>query len=275
MRPASGGLSKVQGIPHIDFWQLGLALFFIVMAGGASLWLKLGLGRDLLVGTARTFGQLFLMGYVLAHIFQIRLPWLVVLLFVGMIFFAARIVAGRVKGSGIPVLGPVLVSMLLSYLAISYLVSAAVVRADPWWEPRVFLPLGGMVVGNSMNAMALALERLFSEVKNRRIEVETLLCLGADQREATEGISRNAVKAGMIPSINSMMGVGLVFLPGMMTGQILGGADPVTAIKYQIVVMLMLVGSTTLGSVAAVWLARKRIFTPAQQLNPALAVDGD
>ena len=264
----------MQGIPNIDFWQLGLALFFIVMAGGASLWLKLGLGKDLLVGTARTFGQLFLMGYVLAYIFQIRLPWMVVLLFVGMIFFAARIVAGRVRGKGIPVMGPVLVSMLLSYLAISYLVSAAVVRADPWWEPRVFLPLGGMVVGNSMNAMALALERLFSEVKNRRIEVETLLCLGADQREATEGISRNAVKAGMIPSINSMMGVGLVFLPGMMTGQILGGADPVTAIKYQIVVMLMLVGSTTLGSVAAVWLARKRIFTPAQQLNPALALDG-
>ena len=265
----------MQGIPAIDYWQLGLALFFILMAGAASIWLKLGLGKDLLVGTLRTFGQLFLMGYVLTYVFQIYLPWLVVLLFAGMIFFAARIVAARVKGKGIPVFGPVLASMMLSYLAISFLVSAAVVQADPWWEPRVFLPLGGMVVGNSMNAMAVALERLFSEVKNRRNELETMLCLGADQTEATEDITRNAVKAGMIPSINSMMGVGLVFLPGMMTGQILGGADPVTAIKYQIVVMLMLVGSTTLGSVAAVWLAKRRIFTPAQQLSPALVLNGD
>ena len=73
----------------------------------------------------------------------------------------------------------------------------------------------------------------------------------------------------MIPSINSMMGVGLVFIPGMMTGQILAGADPLLAIKYQMVVMLMLVGSTTLGSVLAVGLARRRLFTPGQQLRPA------
>ena len=256
----------MHGIPPIGPWQLTLALGFILFAGGASLWLRLGLGRDLLVGTLRTFAQLFLMGYVLVYIFEWRWPWLVLALFCGMIFFAARIVAGRVKGKGVPVFRPVLASMLLSYLVVSYLVVVVVVQAEPWWEPRYFLPLGGMVVGNSMNAMALSLERLFSETAQRRGEVEMLLSLGADYREATAGIFRDAVRAGMIPSINSMMGVGLVFLPGMMTGQILGGADPLTAIKYQIVVMLMLVGATTLGSVVAVGLARRRLFTPAQQL---------
>lgn len=114
------------GTAEIGPGQLVLALGFVLAAGGASLWLKLGLGRDILVGTVRTFGQLFLMGYVLVYIFEWRIPWLTLLLFCGMIFFAARIVAGRVKGLGVPVFKPVLVSMLLSYLVVSYLVVAVV-----------------------------------------------------------------------------------------------------------------------------------------------------
>lgn len=255
--------------PAIEFWQLGLALVFVLLAAGASLWLKLGLGKDILVGTVRAFAQLYLMGYVLVYVFQWRIPWLTLVLFAGMIFFAARIVAARVKGKGVAVFWPVFSSMLLSYMVVSILVVGVVVQAQPWWDPRLFLPLGGMVVGNSMNAMALSLDRLFSEVKNRRDEVEMMLSLGADRSEATSEMLAVSVRAGMIPSINSMMGVGVVFLPGMMTGQILAGADPVLAIKYQIVVMLMLVGSTTLGSVLAVMLARRRIFTPADQLATA------
>jgi putative ABC transport system permease protein len=259
--------------PAIEFWQLGLALVFVLLAAGASLWLKLGLGKDILVGTVRVFAQLFLMGYVLVYVFEWRIPWLTLVLFAGMIFFAARIVAGRVKGKGVPVFWPVFGSMLLSYMVVSIIVVGVVVQAQPWWDPRLFLPLGGMVVGNSMNAMALSLDRLFSEVKNRRDEVEMMLSLGADRSEATAEMLAASVRAGMIPSINSMMGVGVVFIPGMMTGQILAGADPVLAIKYQIVVMLMLVGSTTLGSVLAVMLARRRIFTPADQLAPAFSGD--
>jgi putative ABC transport system permease protein len=257
--------------PAIEFWQLGLALVFVLLAAGASLWLKLGLGKDILVGTVRVFAQLFLMGYVLVYVFEWRIPWLTLVLFAGMIFFAARIVAGRVKGKGVPVFWPVFGSMLLSYMVVSIIVVGVVVQAQPWWDPRLFLPLGGMVVGNSMNAMALSLDRLFSEVRTRRDEVEMMLSLGADRSEATAEMLAASVRAGMIPSINSMMGVGVVFIPGMMTGQILAGADPVLAIKYQIVVMLMLVGSTTLGSVLAVMLARRRIFTPADQLATAFS----
>jgi len=261
----------MSGAVDIGYGQLALALGFVVLAGGASLWLKLGLGRDLIVGTLRTVAQLALMGYVLLYIFAINQAWLVLLLFAGMIFFAARIVAGRVKGRGVPVFWPVFLSMMLSYMVVSFLVTGVVVQAQPWWDARYFLPLGGMVVGNSMNAMALSLERLFGEMTNRRDQVELLLSLGADPREATTAINADAIRAGMIPSINSMMGVGLVFIPGMMTGQILAGADPLLAIKYQIVVMLMLVGSTTLGSVVAVSLARRRLFTPAQQLRPGVS----
>jgi putative ABC transport system permease protein len=256
----------VNGPPPIDLWQLGLALAFVLLAGCTSLWLKLGLGKDLLVATLRTFAQLYLMGYLLLHIFELRIPWLVLLIFGFMIFFAARIVWGRVKSRGIGLFKPVLISMLLSYGVITYVVVDVIIQADPWWEPRYFLPMGGMVAGNSMNAIALALERLFAEAKNRRDQIELMLTLGADYREATAEIFSEAVRAGMIPSINAMMAVGVVFLPGMMTGQILGGNDPITAIKYQIVVMLMIVGSAAMGSVMAVLLARKRLFNRRVQL---------
>lgn len=258
------------GIAQIGPWQLVLALGFVLLAGVASIRLRLGLGRDIVWGTVRTFAQLFLMGYVLVYIFRLDIPLLVLAVFSGMIFFAARIVAGRVKNKGPKVFGPVFLSMILSYMVVTFLVVAVVVQADPWWQPSYFIPLGGMVVGNSMNAMALALERLFSDVSARRNEIEAMLSLGANHREATSGIFASAVSAGMIPSINSMMGVGVVFIPGMMTGQILAGADPLISIKYQIVVMLMLVGATTLSSVIGVHLARRRLFNSAEQLIEAV-----
>ncbi len=253
-------------VPVIAPWQLGVALVFIAGAGAASVWLKLGLGKQLLVGVVRTFLQLFLLGYALVYIFRVNSPWLVVGGFLVMVVFAARIVSGRLNAPQLRVFNPIFLSMLLSYGVISYLVVGVVVGAQPWWNPKFFLPLAGMVVGNSMNAIALALERLLGEVENRRAEIECWLMLGAEPTEATASIFAASVRAGMIPSINAMMGVGVVFIPGMMSGQILAGVDPTLAIRYQIVVMLMLVGSTTLGSTMGVWLIRRRLFGPGWQL---------
>ena len=123
-----------------------------------------------------------------------------------------------------------------------------------------------MIIGNSMNAIAIALERLLGDLRERRAEVEMKLCLGADYKEASQDIVRNAMRSGMIPSINSLMGVGIVFIPGMMTGQILAGADPLIAIRYQIVVMVMLVGATAVGSLLVVLLVRKMCFGSGAQL---------
>jgi len=251
---------------EIGFWQLLLALGFILLAGGASLAYHLGLGRDLFWGTLRTFGQLFVMGYALKLIFAWNVALLVVCVYLVMIVFAARIVAGRVKEPDVGYLWPTFLSMLAGYFVISVLVTGVVVQAEPWWKPQYFLPLGGMIVGNSMNALAIALERLFSSLRTRRAEVEMRLSLGADYEEASREIMAEALKAGMIPSINSMMGVGIVFIPGMMTGQILAGADPMLAVRYQIVVMLMLVGSTALSTLVALKLTRKRCFGPGQAL---------
>ncbi|MDO9632395.1 MAG: ABC transporter permease, partial [Humidesulfovibrio sp.] len=106
---------------------------------------------------------------------------------------------------------------------------------------------------------------LFSDLRARAAVVEMRLCLGADAAEASADVLRTAVRAGMIPSINSMMAVGLVSIPGMMTGQILGGSDPSQAIRYQIVVMLMIVGATALGSTLLTLIIRRRCFGPGDR----------
>ncbi|CAB1078451.1 Probable iron export permease protein FetB [Olavius algarvensis Delta 1 endosymbiont] len=253
-------------ILKIGMTQLAFGLVFILVAGVASLYHALKLERDLLVGTIRTFAQLFLLGFILKFIFDLQNAMVVLAIFGFMIFFAAWEVRGRVKERQVAFFWPVFVSMSISYVIVSYLVTAVMINVEPWWKPQYFIPLAGMVIGNSMNAVAIALERLLGELRKRRLEVEARLCLGADYREASEDMFRNAMRAGMIPSINSMMGAGIVFIPGMMTGQILAGADPLQAIRYQIIVMVMLVGSTAIGTLLVVYLVRKLCFGPGERL---------
>jgi len=253
-------------IIEIGFWQLGFGLLFILIAGVASFLHALKLERDLLIGTVRTFAQLFLLGYILKMVFDINHFLLVLLIFVFMIFFATWTIYRRINENQISFFFPTFFSMLISFFFISFMVTAIVVGVKPWWKPQYFIPLGGMVIGNSMNAIAIALERLLSELRTKRYEIEMKLCHGADYREASQEILRNAMKAGMIPSINSMMAVGMVFIPGMMTGQILAGADPTAAIKYQIVVMVMIVGATTLGTLSVILIVRRLCFSSGHQL---------
>lgn len=256
----------MNGLIDIGPWQLLLGLVFILAAGGASAVHRLGLGRDLFWGAVRTFAQLLVLGYVLVFVFKSGQSWLVLAFFTMMIFFAVRIIRGRIKERDVAVGIPIFVSMFGSYFLVSALVVGVIVGAKPWWRPEYFLPLAGMVVGNSMTALAISLERLFSDLRARRNELEMKLCLGASAREATRGIVAEAVRAGMIPSINSMMGVGVVFIPGMTAGQVLAGADPMLAVRYQIVVMLMLVGSTALGSLLVVHLIAGRCFGKGMRL---------
>ena len=246
--------------------QLAYCFFFILIAGAGSAALKLGLERDLLIGAIRTFGQLGILGYVLKFIFDLDNVWLVLLLFSFMVFWAAHAIRSRVNETAVSIFIPTFISMISSYTLVSILVTSVIVQVKPWYTPQYFIPLGGMIIGNSMNAITISLDRLFSDLRKQRDEVELALCLGATYQEATATILRDTIRAGMIPSINSLMTVGLVSIPGMMTGQILAGVDSVIAIKYQIVVMLMLVASTAIGSIIVVSVIRRRCFTKAHQL---------
>ena len=254
-------------IVEISNIQLLVCLIFVLFTGISSIFLNLGLEKDISIGAIRTFIQLFIMGYILRYIFKIDNAYFILLVFFVMILFAAFTIKGRVKERKISYFVPTFISMLISYMIVTVVITAVVVQVKPWYKPQYFIPLGGMVVGNSMNAIALSLDRMFSEIRKSREEIELYLCLGATYQEATADILKNSIRAGMIPTINAMMAVGVVFLPGMMTGQILAGTDPLLSIKYQIIVMLMLSGATAIGSIIVTCLVRKMCFTSAHQIK--------
>lgn len=252
---------------NMSWMHVAVTTLFIIAAGICSICLRLKLEKDLLIGTLRTFIQLFLLGYVLKYVFALNNPLVIFFLFSLMIYFAASIISGRVKEKKVPYFLPVLASMFLSYVIINSIVMTVVIQVEPWYYPVYFIPIGGMIIGNSMNALAISINIWFDTLKKERDRIELYLSLGATPVESTSDNFKNAIKSGMIPSINALMSVGVVSIPGMMTGQILAGVDPLIAIKYQIVIMFLLVGSTTISSVFALHIVRRLSFTQTHQLK--------
>lgn len=250
----------------IEWPQLALTAVFLLAAALLSACYRLGLHRDLMVGGVRCVVQLLLTGYVLRLVFELDSVLLVLAVLLTMGFFATRIAGQRVKEKSVPFFWPTFFAIQVTFFTVAFVVTSCIIGAVPWWAPQYIIPIGGMLAGNAMNTIALALDRFFSELRQRRDEVELRLLMGADGREACEEIFRNALRAGMIPAINSLMGVGLVSLPGMMTGQILAGAAPEDAVRYQVVVMLMLVATTALVSFLALFWVRRRCFGPGLAL---------
>jgi len=146
-------------------------------------------------------------------------------------------------------------------------VMSIIIKVEPWYYPVYFIPIGGMIIGNSMNAISLSINAWFEGLKKERDRVELFLSLGASPKESTGPNFIESVKSGMIPSINALMSVGVVSIPGMMTGQILAGTDPLIAIKYQVIIMLILVGSTALSTVLALHIVRRLSFAKNHQLK--------
>lgn len=257
-----------QGVIPVSDFQLALSILLVVLAGGVSAALRLGLLKSLLWGTVRTFVQLTLIGYVLTYVFAVNNVWLVLLMVILMCAIAARTATGRTPN--VPDYPAALgfLSLVASTFLVGAMVVGLIITPEPWYAARIVIPIFGMILGNSMNGIALSLDRLYGEVRARAGEVEALLAFGATPWEAVRDCVREAIRAGMTPTINSLMVVGLVSLPGMMTGQILGGADPRDAVRYQIVVMLMIAAAVAIGCLLLVGLSYRRLFTEDGALLP-------
>jgi len=200
----------------------------------------------LLKASVRMIVQLLAAGYLLHLLFDLRQPLLIVLVLVVMLFFAVLTVGGRVE-QRLPHFYRVVGSaMLIGCGSGTFYLVYVVLGLSPWYEPRYLIPLTGMILGNAMTGAALAAERLAGEMVTRQAEIETLLCFGASPRQACRNAIRAAFRAALIPAINAMAAMGVVFLPGMMTGQILSGTAPILAVKYQIVIMCVITGSVAL-----------------------------
>lgn len=246
----------------MSYLALTLSLGFVGLAAIVSRYQELGLEKDLAVGVIRAFIQLTIVGYLLSYVFASHNTVFILIMILVMILVATRNAAKR--GKGIPqAQWIVLIGISLSEgITLLLLLGLQIIPATA----QYIIPLSGMVVGNSMVAAGVTLNRLSSEFKLRRGEVELALSLGATSKQAALPVIQSAVKAGLIPTVDSMKTVGLVQLPGMMTGQILAGADPVQAVRYQIMVMFMISGASAITSLVVVLLGYMRYFTPHAQL---------
>lgn len=250
----------------LSAWQVGVAAALILVNGALSIALGLGLERRLAWAGVRTVAQLLTIGFVLEWVFA-HAHWAVVLAVVAVM----TLIAGQATGSrGARGYAGLQVDGTLSVFGSTWLIGAiglvVVLHARPWYEPQYAIPIMGMILGNTLTGVGLALERITGELIATRDQVETVLALGGTRWEAARNAARTAVRAGMTPIINQMSVVGIVSLPGMMTGQVLAGQSPLEAVRYQIVIMFLLAASSGLGTVAAVLLAYRRLFSREHQL---------
>ncbi len=240
--------------------DLLVASGFILLAGALSVAMRLGVEKRLLVAAARTVIQLTLLGFLLEGIFKLANPFLVLLLLFFMTFMAGREAAARTRKRYLAMMWDTTLAMGVSAFLVGAVVTQVVVGVKPWYDPQYVIPLLGMILGNALNGVSLALDAFLDYVTTRREELELFLAYGAEAREALASPFRAAVRRGLIPIINAMSVAGVVSLPGMMTGQILAGAPPLQAVAYQILVMFMLAGAYALGAVGVVWLCGRKIL---------------
>lgn len=247
---------------HITTIDLAIAASLILVNVAISLALRLGLEMRWLIAGLRTIVQLVLIGYILEWVFNLR-HWAIVLL----ILTIMTLIAGRVSSRRSPLTYPGMgIDGLLSVWGSAWVTTAfallVVMRVHPWLDPKYAIPLLGIVLGNVLSGVALGIERVTEELQTRRDQIEMLLALGATRWEAFRMPAQQAVHAGMIPVINSLTVVGIVNLPGVMTGQVLAGQSPEQAIRYQIIIMFLISAASGLGTVCAVLLAYRRLFSP-------------
>ncbi|MFP4053413.1 MAG: ABC transporter permease [Phycisphaerae bacterium] len=248
-------------------WGLAISALLVLVCGAISVLLRLGLEKRLAIASLRTVVQLFLVGFILRYVFNLDTWWAVLGVMCVMIVLAARAAVQRPSrtfaGAGLTAL----LSLVVSATLVTFTVTAAIIGVVPWYKPQYVIPLLGMILGNGLTGISLCLNQLLETLDQRRSQVEMQLACGATRWEAARGPLSDAVRRGMIPIINSMMVVGTVSLPGMMTGQILAGSDPLVAVKYQIMVMFMIAAGTALASMGMALLVYRRMFNTRHQLR--------
>jgi len=252
---------------HIGYAQTALAGLLVVANLALSAALRLGLGRRLLVAALRMSVQLLLVGLVLEWIFALDRPLPVIGLALAMAAMAGVAAVNRTTRRFAGIYASSLVSVAGASFFVTGLALVGIIRVEPWFDPQYLIPLLGMVLGNTLNGISLSLDRFVESLVQHRATIETTLALGGTRWEAAHEHIRDALRVGLIPTINSMMVMGIVSLPGMMTGQILAGADPGDAVRYQIVIVFMIASAAGLGAFGVVYFAYHRLFDPCDRLR--------
>lgn len=250
-------------------FDLSLAAILVLLLAVSSLILKLDLAAQIIIAAIRTVIQLLLIGLVLKVLFaQVDLLY-VAALSILMLLIAGREVMARQKRrfSGLWAYGLGTLSMFVSSFSLTIYALIVVVGTEPWYTPQYAIPLLGMMLGNTMTGVSLALDKLTTSAWQQRSIIEARLILGQDWQTAIGDITRDSVRVGLMPMINAMAAAGLVSLPGMMTGQILAGTEPIEAVKYQILIMFLITAGTGFAAMLATWIGARHLFDDRQRLR--------
>lgn len=253
----------------LSSFDLALASTLVLLLGLISWRMRFGIERRLLVSALRTTVQLSLIGLVLKVLFEnATLLWVAILALL-MLLLAGREVTARQErrfagwwGYGVGTL-----SMFISAFTVTVLALILLIQPTPWYLPQYAIPLLGMLLGNTMNGIALGLDRLTATAWQQRQVIEARLMLGQTASTAIGDIRRESMRVGLVPIVNAMAAAGVISLPGMMTGQILAGSPPLEAVKYQILIMFLIASGTGFGTLAAVWLGSRRLFDERERLR--------
>ena len=253
----------------LSVFDLSVASLLVIAMATCAHAMRLGIGSQLIIAGVRTTVQLLLVGLILKLLFaREQLAW-TLLVAVVMLAVAGREVVVRQTRRFI---GPWnygigAAAMCISGFGTTCFALSVIVRPEPWFTPQYAIPLLGMLLGNTMTSVSLGLDRLTDASYRRRNVVETRLALGDEWFIAISEIRRDAIRVALMPMINAMAAAGVVSLPGMMTGQILAGAPPIDAVKYQILIMFLIAGSTGGGAILAVTVGARRLFDHRQRLR--------
>jgi putative ABC transport system permease protein len=254
---------------HLTPLDLALSASLVLLLALLSCWLRLGVERRVLIAAARSAVQLMLIGFVLEALFaQTSLPLILSLALIMLLVAGWEVMSRQTRRyAGWWGMGIGTVSMFVSSFSVLLLALTVIIGVEPWYQPQYLIPLLGMLLGNTMSGIAIALDNLTRHAAEARGRIEARLLLGADWDTAIADIRRDSLRAGLIPIVNAMAAAGLVSLPGMMTGQILAGSPPLEAAKYQLMIMFLISAGTGLGSTAAVWIGSRRLFDERQRLR--------
>lgn len=251
----------------LDFLDLILALGIMGLAFTLSLWQKLQLENQLIIATGRSILQLLVIGSILDVIFAIDNPIPVLIILAIMVTIATLVARNRISKKIKGLIPIVWMSIFASTAFTLAYTMILIIQPESWYDPQYIIPMTGMVLGNAMNSAALGGERLASSINNNRLEIETHLSLGATPRQSIELYRKQAIRSASIPTLNRMMIVGLVSLPGMFTGQVLGGSPPLEAASYQILILFMITFSDLLTVILVTEGVGKKFFNQSFQLT--------
>lgn len=256
----------MKGVIELSLVQLATAYLFIVILLIIVRFRKIPREKEIIIASLRMSIQLVLVGYILIFIFENIHPLFTLTIITVMEAFAVYTIIKRSKKKlskklkfiiTLSMVGGTLTSLLFFLLV--------VVRLTPWYDPQYFIPIAGMLIGNSMTGISLGVNSLTGGMETHKDIIENSLMLGATPKRASKEIVNQAFDSAILPTINSMLGMGIIFLPGMMTGQILSGTSPLTAIEYQIAIMLGILGSVSLTVILFVNLGYKTFFNDESQ----------